>query len=59
MKSYVITTGSLFALLVVVHVWLGVEEGLQLAARPEYIVVTALAAAMCFWAWRVYRTIRS
>jgi EamA domain-containing membrane protein RarD len=58
MKSYVVVTGSLFALLVVVHVWRAVEEGAQLAARPEYIAVTALAAAMCFWAWRVYRTIR-
>lgn len=58
MKSYVITTGSLFALLVVLHVWRAVEEGPQLAARPEYVVVTALAAAMCFWAWRVFRTIR-
>jgi EamA domain-containing membrane protein RarD len=58
MKSYVITTGSLFAVLVVVHLWRAVEEGPQLAARPEYIVVTALAGAMCFWAWRVFRTIR-
>jgi EamA domain-containing membrane protein RarD len=59
MKAYVITTGSLFALLVLVHVWRAFEEGAQLAARPEYIGVTALAAAMCFWAWRVFRSIRS
>jgi len=57
MKSYVITTGSLFAVLVVVHLWRAVEEGPQLASRPEYIGVTALAGAMCFWAWRVFRTI--
>lgn len=58
MKAYVIATGCLFALLVLVHVWRAVEEGPQLATRPEYIVVTALAAAMCFWAWRVFRAIR-
>lgn len=58
MKAYVIATGCLFALLVLVHVWRAVEEGPQLATRPEYIVVTVLAAAMCFWAWRVFRAIR-
>lgn len=57
MKAYVMTTGSLFGLLVLVHVWRAVEEGPQLATRPEYVVVTVLAAAMCFWAWRVFRTI--
>lgn len=59
MKAYVITTGAMFALLVLVHVWRAVEEGPQLATRPEYIVVTAIAAAMCLWAWRVFRTFRS
>lgn len=59
MKAYVITTGSLFGLLVAVHLWRAVEEGPQLATRPEYVVVTVLAAAMCIWAWRVFRTIRS
>ena len=59
MKAYVITTGSLFGLLVLVHLWRAVEEGPQLATRPDYIAVTVLAAAMCVWAWRVFRTIRS
>lgn len=59
MKAYVITTGSLFALLVVAHVWRAVEEGPQLATRPEFVVVTAIAVAICFWAWRVFRKIRS
>jgi len=58
MKAYVITTGSLLGLLVLVHLWRAVEEGPQLAMRPEYVVVTVLAAAMCIWAWRVFRTIR-
>jgi hypothetical protein len=59
MKTYVITTGSLFGLLVLVHLWRAVVEGPHLATRPEYVVVTALAAAMCVWSWRVYRSIRS
>ena len=59
MKAYVATTGVMFALLVLVHVWRAVEEGPHLAKDPAYIVITALAAAMAFWAWRVLRTMRS
>jgi hypothetical protein len=59
MKSYVATTGVMFALLVAVHVWRAVEEGAHLATDPAYVFITALAAAMAFWAWRVFRTIRS
>jgi len=59
MKAYVATTGVLFALLVLVHVWRAVEEGQHLAKDPAYIVITALAAAMAFWAWLVLRTMRS
>jgi EamA domain-containing membrane protein RarD len=58
MKAYVATTGVMFALLVVVHVWRAVEEGPHLAKDPAYIVITILAAAMAFWAWRVFRTMR-
>ena len=58
MKAYVMTTGALFGLLFLVHLWRVVVEGPQLATRPEYVVVTAIAAAMCVWAWRVYRTLR-
>ena len=55
MKAYVITTGVVFALLVVAHVWRILEEGPQLAADPWYVLVTAAAAALCLWAWRVLR----
>ena len=59
MKTYVATTGVMFALLVVVHVWRAIEEGPHLAKDPAYIVITALAAAMAFWAWRVFTNMRS
>lgn len=58
MKAYVVTTGVMFALLVLVHVWRAVEEGAHLARDPAYIVITALAAAMAFWAWRVLKAMR-
>ncbi|HET7780542.1 MAG TPA: hypothetical protein VFL07_18530 [Rudaea sp.] len=59
MKAYVITTGCLFALLALAHVWRALVEGPQLATRPEFVIVTVIALAMCLWAWRVFRTIRS
>jgi len=55
MKAYVMTTGASFALMVAVHVWRAVEEGPRLATDPGYIVITALAAGMAFWAWQVAR----
>ena len=55
MKAYVITTGAVFGLLVVAHIWRAIEEGPRLAKDPFYIVITIASAALCFWAWRVLR----
>ena len=56
MKAYVLTTGAVFGLLVLVHVWRIIEEGSHLATDPWYIFITLAAAAFCFWAWRVLRS---
>jgi hypothetical protein len=58
MKSYVMTTGVLFGLLAVVHLWRVVEEGPRLATDPWYVLITFAAAALCFWAWRLLRLSR-
>jgi hypothetical protein len=55
MKAYVMTTGTLFGLLVVAHVWRVIEEGLHLAKDPWFVLITTAAAALCLWAWRVLR----
>lgn len=55
MKAYVITTGVVFALLTAAHLArMVVEEG-HLATEPEYLVITALTAALAVWAWVVLR----
>jgi hypothetical protein len=36
-----------------VHVWRAIVEGPQLAKDPWYVLVTAIAAALSLWAWRV------
>jgi hypothetical protein len=53
MRTYVVTTGVVFGLIAVVHLWRVVEEGSQLAKEPFFIVVTALAASLAIWAWRL------
>lgn len=55
MKTYVMTTGVLFGLLTVVHIWRMIEEGRQLATEPWYLLITATAAALSLWAWRLVR----
>jgi hypothetical protein len=57
MKAYLITTGSVFGLLVLVHVWRAVEEGSHLATDPAYVLITAIAAAFSLWAWRLLRVL--
>jgi uncharacterized membrane protein YqjE len=53
MKAYVITTGALFGLLTLVHIWRAIDEAPRLATDPWYILITAIAAALCLWAFRL------
>lgn len=59
MKLYLMTTGILFALLALAHVLRTIAEWQRLAADPGFIVegpgIGLLAAALCFWAWRLFR----
>jgi hypothetical protein len=52
------TTGVLFGLLTLVHVWRVIEEGAQLATDPWYLLITTIAAGLSVWAWRVFRSLR-
>jgi hypothetical protein len=56
MKAYVLTTGSIFGLIVIAHVWRIMEEGSQLATDPAYIALTAAAAGLSLWAGRLLAT---
>jgi len=55
MKAYVMTTGTVFGLLTLAHIWRVIAEGPYLARDPFFILVTVIAAALCVWAWRVLR----
>jgi hypothetical protein len=55
MKAYVITTGSAFGLLVLVHIWRIAEEGAHVVTDPWFSLSTVAAAALSIWAWRLLR----
>lgn len=55
MRAYLITTGLIFGLVTLVHVWRGVEEGTGLVRDPWYVLATLVAAALGVWAWRLLR----
>lgn len=57
MKAYVITTGTVFGLIVLAHVWRVIEEGPALARDPAYIVLTLAALALFLWSWRVLKLV--
>lgn len=54
MKAYVMTTGAVFGLLTLAHLWRIVEEP-HLTTDPWYLVITIAAGALGLWAWRILR----
>jgi hypothetical protein len=54
-KAYLITTGTLFGLITLAHVWRVIEEGMKLAMDPWYILLTLVAAAMSVWTFCLLR----
>jgi hypothetical protein len=53
MKAYLITTGTVFALITLAHILRVVAEGSRIAKDPFFILLTLLAAGLSFWAWRL------
>jgi hypothetical protein len=54
MKAYLLTTGALFGLLTLVHIWRMLQES-HLARDPWYLLITVAAGALALWAWRLLR----
>ncbi len=55
MKSYVLTTGIIFGLITVVHIWRAIVENMSPVKEPSFVLFTLLTAALSVWAWKVYR----
>jgi hypothetical protein len=50
MRAYTLTTGIVFALLALAHLWRIVGERRELATQPEFMAITLAAAALSAWA---------
>ena len=53
MKTYLMTTGIIFALITVAHIWRIFAEGSRLAMDPLFGILTVATAALSCWAWRL------
>lgn len=54
MRTYLATTGVLFALLVVAHVWRAALEP-SMVRDPWFLVLSVLAAGLSVWAFSLLR----
>ncbi len=58
MKAYLASTGTIFGLITLAHVWRIVAESAALARDPWFVLLTAIAAAFSVWAFRLLRRIQ-
>ena len=52
MRAYVITTGILFVVITVLHLWELIDRG-RLVVEDPFILL--LGAGLAIWAWRLAR----
>ena len=57
MRAYLISTGVLFALVALAHVWRVIAESPALATDPWFVLLTILSVAMSAWAFRLLPTV--
>jgi len=55
-KAYLVTTGTIFALIALAHVLRMFAEGPRLAKDPFFILLTLLAVGLSIWAWCLLRS---
>jgi hypothetical protein len=53
-KAYVMTTGVVFGVLTLAHLWRMIQER-QMATEPWYILITVATGVLGIWAWRLVR----
>jgi len=59
MKAYIITTGSLFGVLALAHMWQIIDQWPRLLHDPSDLLeagIGLVAAGLCFWAVRLLRS---
>jgi hypothetical protein len=56
MKAYLVTTGTVFGLLALAHVWRVIGESRSLGVDPWFVAITLISAAISVWAFRLLKT---
>ena len=59
MTAYLATSGSLFGLLALVHVWRIAEEGWGPTTNPWFVAITLVAGALSVWGFRLLWRMRT
>lgn len=59
MKAYLISTGMVFALLVVAHMARVALEGTRLLTEPDFVLATIVPACLGVWAWRLLKQLKA
>jgi hypothetical protein len=57
MKAFLITSGTVFGLVVLAHIARAFTEGPGVAKDPVFILLTILAAGLSAWSWRLLWTL--
>ena len=57
MKSYLITTGTVFGLIAVAHIWRVVAESRALIKDPWFVLLTFVAAGLAVWAFSLLKRV--
>lgn len=55
MRTYVITTGTVFGLLALAHLWRVIAEDPHLGTDPWFLFITLIAAVLSVWAFRLVK----
>ena len=58
MKAYLITTGTVFGLITLAHIWHVVADVAHLR-DPVFLTFTFLALGLCLWAFLLLRRVSS
>lgn len=58
MRTYVITSGAIFSLLVLAHIVRLLSEGVMVAFEPFFAASTMLGIGMTVWAWCLLRRLK-
>jgi hypothetical protein len=56
MKAYLITTGTVFGLIALAHVWRVIGESRSLGVDPWFVATTVISAGMSVWAFSLLKT---